>query len=77
LKTYFFSPTDILHYFHSIKINTIGDIARSTSTQIENYPIPSPKLANIQKALSLYQERLTNSLSIASTSDETIRMYFI
>jgi hypothetical protein len=84
----FFSSTDTLNYFHSNNINTIGDIARSTSNQIETYPIPSPKLANIQKALSLYQQRLINPSSvsppitdeslipIACTSEETIRMYF-
>lgn len=67
-------------------MNTVGDIARSTAAQIEVYPLPPPKLANIQKALSLYQERLVTSPSlspiiasngesltpIASTSEETI-----
>ena len=67
-------------------MTTVGDIARSTAEQIEVYPIPPPKLANIQKALSLYQERLVTSPSlspiignssesltpIASTSEETI-----
>ncbi|CAF0942179.1 unnamed protein product [Rotaria sordida] len=79
-------PTNAINYFRSIKMNTVGDIARSTAAQIEVYPIPPPKLANIQKALSLYQERLINSPSlspiigtngesltpIASTSEETI-----
>jgi hypothetical protein len=69
-------------------MNTVGDIARSTAAQIEVYPIPPPKLANIQKALSLYQERLVTSPSlspiigtngesltpIASTSEEPIGM---
>ena len=69
-----------------MKLNTVGDIARLTAEQIEVYPIPSPKLDNIQKALSLYQERLVNSPSlspiigtnnesltpIASTSEELI-----
>jgi len=70
-------------------MNTVGDIARSTAAQIEVYPIPPPKLANIQKALSLYQERLVTSPSlspiigesltpIASTSEEPIgkKIYF-
>jgi hypothetical protein len=69
-----------LNHFHSNKINTIGDIARLTSTEIENSPLPSPKLENIQKAFSLYQEHLVNSSSmnntITNTSDKTIRMYF-
>ncbi|CAF0982498.1 unnamed protein product [Rotaria sp. Silwood1] len=79
-------PTNAINYFHSIKMNTVGDIARSTAAQIEVYPIPPPKLANIQKALLLYQERLINSPSlspiigtngesltpIASTSEESI-----
>ncbi|CAF4336352.1 unnamed protein product, partial [Rotaria sp. Silwood2] len=79
-------PTNAINYFRSIKMNTVGDIARSTAVQIEVYPIPPPKLANIQKALSLYQERLINSPSlspiigtnnesltpIASTSEESI-----
>jgi len=87
-KCMFFSPTNAINYFHSIKMNTVGDIARSTAAQIEVYPIPPPKLANIQKALSLYQERLVNSPSlspiigtngesltpIASTSEEPIGM---
>mgnify|MGYP006897118722 CR=1 FL=1 len=69
-------------------MNTVGDIARATAEQIEVYPIPPPKLVNIQKALSLYQERLINSPSlspiididnesltpIASTSEEPIGM---
>ena len=67
-------------------MSTVGDIARSTASQIEVYPIPPPKLANIQKALTLYQERLVTSPSlspiigpsgefltpIASTSEEPI-----
>lgn len=67
-------------------MTTVGDIARSTAEQIDVYPIPPPKLANILKALSLYQERLVTSPSlspiignssesltpIASTSEETI-----
>lgn len=67
-------------------MNTVGDMARATAAQIEVYPIPPPKLANIQKALSLYQERLVTSPSlspiignntellppIASTSEESI-----
>ena len=83
-----FSPTNAINYFRSIKINTVGDIARSTAAQIEVYPIPPPKLANIRKALSLYQERLVTSPSlspiigtngesltpIASTSEEPIGM---
>jgi hypothetical protein len=84
-----FSPTSAINYFHSIRMNTVGDIARSTAAQIEVYPIPPPKLANIQKALSLYQERLVTSPSlspiigtngesltpIASTSEEPIGIY--
>ncbi|CAF1214281.1 unnamed protein product [Adineta ricciae] len=79
-------PTNAINYFRSIKINTVGDIARSTAEQIEVYPLPPPKLANIQKALSIYQERLITSPSlspiigtngesmapIASTSEEPI-----
>ncbi|CAF1610602.1 unnamed protein product, partial [Rotaria magnacalcarata] len=79
-------PTNAINYFRSIKLNTVGDIARSTAAQIEVYPLPPPKLANILKALSLYQERLINSPSlspivgtngepltpIASTSEEPI-----
>ena len=67
-------------------MNTVGDIARSTASQIEIYPLPPPKLANIQKALALYQERLVTSPSlspiigptgesltpVASTSEEPI-----
>ncbi|CAF3923293.1 unnamed protein product [Rotaria magnacalcarata] len=45
-------PTNTIEYFHSISINTIGDLARATADQIETYPIPSPKLTNIQNALS-------------------------
>lgn len=85
-RTVFSSPTNAINYFRSIKINTVGDIARSTASQIEVYPIPPPKLANIQKALTLYQERLVTSPSlspiigpsgefltpIASTSEEPI-----
>jgi hypothetical protein len=81
-----FSPTNAINYFRSIKMNTVGDVARSTAEQIEVYPIPPPKLANIQKALSLYQERLVTSPSlspiigtngesltpIASTSEEPV-----
>jgi hypothetical protein len=62
-----------------------------TTDQIEVSPLPSPKLANIQKALLLYQERLVNSspvsptvdnngvslIPIASTSDELMRKYLI
>ena len=80
------SPTNAINYFRSIKMTTVGDIARSTAQQIEVYPIPPPKLANIQKALSLYEERLVTSPSlspiignngesltpVASTSDETM-----
>ncbi|UJR21601.1 hypothetical protein I4U23_024683 [Adineta vaga] len=79
-------PTNAINYFRSIKMNTVGDIARSTAAQIEVYPLPPPKLSNIQKALSLYQERLVTSPSlspiiginsesltpIASTSEEPI-----
>lgn len=43
----------------------VGDIARSTAQQIEVFPIPPPKLVNIQKALSLYQERLVSSPSLS------------
>jgi hypothetical protein len=71
---FLFSPTNVINYFHSIKINTIGDIARSTSTQIEIYPIPPPKLINIQKALSLYQERLTNSIDIHDSKTSTTEL---
>ena len=46
-------------------MNTVGDIARSTAAQIEVYPLPPPKLANIQKALALYQERLVTSPSLS------------
>ena len=67
-------------------MNTVGDIARSTAAQIEVYPLPPPKLSNIQKAFSIYQERLVTSPSlspiigtngesltpVASTSEETI-----
>lgn len=66
IKTFIFSPQDVLNYFHSNQLNTIGDIARLTSSQIENFPIPSPKLTNIQKAFSLYQKHLINSLSVSS-----------
>ncbi|CAF4342449.1 unnamed protein product, partial [Rotaria socialis] len=45
-------PISTIEYFHSISINTIGDLARATAVQIETYPIPSPKLTNIQNALS-------------------------
>jgi hypothetical protein len=86
---YVSSPTNAINYFRSIKMNTVGDIARSTAAQIEVYPIPPPKLANIQKALSLYQERLITSPSlspiigtngesltpIASTSEEPIGIW--
>ncbi len=80
----FSSPTDTLTYFHSNQINTIGDIARATSIQIETYPIPPPKLANIQKALehfatssSILPTNETAIIPIATTSEETIRMYLI
>ena len=67
-------------------MRTVGDIARSTADQIDVYPIPPPKLANVQKALALYQDRLVTSPSlspilgingesltpIASTSEEPI-----
>ncbi|CAF0869214.1 unnamed protein product [Adineta steineri] len=60
-------PTDVINYFHSNKINTVGDVARSTSVQIETYPIPSPKVVNIEKALSRYEKHLNNSSSINHT----------
>ncbi len=79
-----FSPTDTLTYFHSNQINTIGDIARLTSIQIETYPIPSPKVTNIQKSLEHFATSSlilpTNEIAvipIATTSEETIRMYLI
>ncbi|CAF4161513.1 unnamed protein product, partial [Rotaria sp. Silwood2] len=62
-------PTNTIDYFHLNNINTIGDIARLTPVQIEIYPIPSPKLANIQQALSLYEEQLTKSSSISPPID--------
>ncbi|CAF4368996.1 unnamed protein product, partial [Adineta steineri] len=68
-------PTNAINYFRSIKMSTVGDIARSTAAQIEVYPLPPPKLANIQKALSLYQERLVTSPSLSpiiGTNDETL-----
>jgi hypothetical protein len=75
----FSSPTDTLTYFHSNQINTIGDIARATSIQIETYPIPPPKLTNIQKALehfatssSILPTNETTIIPIATTSEETI-----
>jgi hypothetical protein len=81
---FYFSPTDTLTYFHSNQINTIGDIARLTSIQIETYPIPSPKVTNIQKSLEHFATSSsilpTNEIAvipIATTSEETIRMYLI
>lgn len=56
-------------------MSTVGDIARSTAAQIEVYPLPPPKLSNILRALSLYQERLVNSPSLSpiiGTNDESL-----
>ncbi|CAF1077573.1 unnamed protein product [Rotaria sordida] len=61
--------TSTIDYFYSNNIKTIGDIARLTSAQIEIYPIPSPKLINIQKVFSLYEEQLTKSSSISPPID--------
>lgn len=74
-----------------MNIITIGDLARSTSVQIETYPIPSPKLTNIQQALKLYEENLAkcssaspptddmneSSMSIRNSSEEIARKDFI
>ena len=60
-----FSPTNAINYFRSMNMNKVGDIARATAEEIEVYPIPPPKLANIRKALSLYQERLITSPSLS------------
>ncbi|CAF4869515.1 unnamed protein product [Rotaria sp. Silwood1] len=62
-------PANTIDYFHSNNIHTIGNIAQLTPNQIETYPIPLPKLANIQKVLSLYEEQLIKSSSISSKID--------
>ena len=48
-------------------MRTIGDIARATANQIETYPIPIPKLVNIQKALETFSNSLT-IIPVANTS---------
>jgi hypothetical protein len=57
----FFSCSDYIDQFRLLQIRTVGDLARSTIAQIETYPIPSPKLSNIDKALSAYRMQLDSS----------------
>lgn len=71
------SPTDTLAYFHSNKVFTVGDLARLTASQIENSPLPSPKLSNIQKALQDFSNNNISLIPLATTSEETPRKSFM
>lgn len=67
-------------------MKTIGDLARCTIEQIESFSLPTPKLSNLQKLLSTYENQLEKTSTkiltidnnddlsppIATTSDEDI-----